>query len=161
MIYHILFFSVLVYSQICTDEQCNIMRLINNKTIYNDADLIIDNIYLGNICAAHNLTWLNENNISFIINVASEWNEISYEGKNTYYFPFDDSINLDMKKTRQLINKVTNLLVNHVIFIADNGISNILVHCNMGISRSGTILIRYLQMVYGMSFKEALKFIKK
>jgi protein-tyrosine phosphatase len=137
------------------------MRLVNNKTIYNDADLIIDNIvkiYLGNICAAHNLTWLNENNISIIINVASEWKEISYEGKDSYYFPFEDSINLDMKKTRQLINTITNLLVNHVIF--NNGISNILVHCNMGISRSATILIRYLQMVNGMNFKEALNYIK-
>ncbi len=125
------------------------MRLVNNKTIYNDADFIIDKIYLGNICAAHNLTWLNENNISIIINVASEWNKKSHEGKDSYYFPFDDSIHLDMKKTRQLINKITNLLVNHVI--DNNGISNIFVHCNMGISRSGTILIRYLQMVYGMN----------
>ena len=62
----------LLIGPIVTDEQCFNIRSRSiewkyyQKDQYNDADHIIDNIYLGNICAAHNLTWLIEKNISYI-----------------------------------------------------------------------------------------------
>jgi protein-tyrosine phosphatase len=142
-------------------NECSLTKSIkiDPQDIYNNADLIIDKIYLGNIRAASNITWLIENNISVIFNLASEWDSMTYNNNNIelLYFPLDDSNRLDMKDTRRFINKVTNKLIDTVI---DNNMTNILVHCNMGISRSVTIVIRYLQMVYGMNYKEALNYIK-
>ena len=35
-----------------------------------------------------------------------------------------------------------------------------LVHCNMGISQSTTIIIRYLQIMHNMTYRETMKYIK-
>lgn len=65
---------------LCVDEvKCEEIRLNANYwkddeyDVYNDADLIDDGLYLGNVCAAHNETWLKDNNIKLIISVAKEW----------------------------------------------------------------------------------------
>lgn len=143
-----------------TEEQCHYIRLRSNEwkkmtDSYNDADYIIDNIYLGNICAAHNVTWLSEKNISYIFNVAQEWDSVIYEGIELFYFPLDDEVTLNEKNTRQYINKITNKLIETTM---NNG--SILIHCNMGISRSSTILVRYLQIIHNLSYKQAIDYLK-
>ena len=101
-------------SQYCSDHlvsavQCDTIRRLANDTAYNDADSIIDGIYLGNVCAAHNITWLLETDISFVFNVASEWNGFACHDRiRLFHFPFDDSTDLDIKTTRRLINRVTD-----------------------------------------------------
>jgi protein tyrosine/serine phosphatase len=141
------------------DEDVCMSRYLEANIVkqYNNADRIIDNIYLGDVCAAHNRTWLVDNNISFVFNVASEWNNTTYHGIELLYFPFDDATNLDIKSTRRLINNIASRLVDIVI---DHSTSNILVHCNMGISRSSAVVVRYLQIAYHMNYRTAMKLIK-
>lgn len=137
--------------QLVDDERCM-------AECVSHADLIIDRIYLGSVCAAHNRTWLSENNISFVFNVAREWNTVDYQGNiEQFYFALDDATNLDIKTTRRFINTIASRLVD---VSTDFSTSNILVHCNMGISRSATIVVRYLQLAHHLTYRQAIKLIK-
>lgn len=153
-----------LYSQelsgiLISEKECQSRHYqLNLKSEYHHADKIIDNIYLGDVCAAHNRTWLIENNISLVMNIALEWDATSHYGIDFLYIPFDDSTDLDIRATRRRINNVASRLIDEV---ADRTNTNILVHCNMGISRSATILLRYLQIAYHMNYHSAINFIKE
>jgi serine/threonine/tyrosine-interacting-like protein 1 len=148
-------FTTLVYTKCVTDEQCKDIRLNANYwkpdeyDAYNDADLIIDGLYLGNVCAAHNESWLKENNIQLIITIAKEWKDSDQctngEGIKSAHFDLDDSVNEDEHKTRTVLDNAALLIKKH-LSRKENG--NALVHCNMGISRSSSVVLRYLQMKY-------------
>ena len=94
-----------------------------------------------------------ENNITTVMNMALEWEGIG----ETITFPMQDSSTENEKDTRKKINNATQWLIEQSI---EKPLENILVHCNMGISRSITIVVRYLQIVYDMTYSEALKYIK-
>ena len=163
MLFICLFFSGLFSRELTGfligDEECRVRYLrANLESEYRHADKIIDTIYLGDVCAAHNRTWLVENDISLVVNVAHEWNASIYSGIDFLYFPFDDATDLDIKATRRLINNIASRLVDKV---DDCASCNILIHCNLGISRSSTIVIRYLQSAYHMTYRTAVKFIKE
>ena len=49
----------------------------------------------------------------------------------------------------------------HVIeFITENRETNVLVHCVSGISRSGACVVAYVMKIKGMSYDEALEFVR-
>lgn len=130
----------------------------------NDADHIIDNIYLGNVCAAHDESWLNEARISVVFNMATEWvssredeTTVKYTGIEYLPFAMEDRTSLDEEATKEYLNKVAR----HLILKARETESNVLVHCNMGISRSTSVVLRYLQLKHNMSYEEAFKHIKE
>lgn len=112
---------------------------------YNDADQITKNIFLGNVCAAHNDSWLDEENITVVISVASEWPELLYRGKRWvqfYHFPMEDT-SLQSERVVRRTMRVLATLIHHLL--TDEEDNSILVHCNMGISRSSAVVIHYLQ----------------
>jgi protein-tyrosine phosphatase len=143
----------LVHTECVSDEQCRDIRLNANYwkpdeyDAYNDADLIFDGLYLGNVCAAHNKTWLNDHNIKLIINVAREWKDSDEctPGVKQVYYELDDSNNEDENKARQILSDAALMIKKH---LNDKGSGNVLVHCNMGISRSTSVVLRYMQMKY-------------
>ena len=166
MSFVIVWFMIMQFVCGSSNERCDDIRLAANQwkpspsDDYNDADYIIDNIYLGNVCAAHNLTWLKQNNITVIFNVATEWrsNCVDEHQFVCFDYPFDDKTTLDERHTRRHVNNITLKLIS--MSDKDSHL-NILVHCNMGISRSTTVVIRYLQIVHDMTYREALAHIKK
>jgi hypothetical protein len=148
-----------LYGLLIDEKECQSRHSeLNLKNEYHHADKIIDNIYLGDVCAAHNRTWLIENNISLVVNVALEWDTTTYYGIDFLYIPFDDTTDQDIKATRRLINEVASRLINEAY---NRNNTNILIHCNMGISRSSTILLRYLQIAHHMNYHSAIEFIKE
>jgi hypothetical protein len=144
----LLLFLVLDCSAQCvTEEQCNDIRLNARYWLtdsehdpYNDADLIIEGLYLGNVCAAHNETWLDQHNVSLIVNVAKEWVEQCWKGRTTLNCGLDDSVGENMERTMHCFEEIAFALNQHL----DAG-QTALVHCNMGISRSSSAVLYYLQ----------------
>lgn len=140
----------------CVDEaKCHDIRLNANYwkddeyDVYNDADLIEDGLYLGNVCAAHNESWLKENNIKLVISVANEWKSdtclYTDPSIKSLSFKLDDSNNEDESKARSILDETALIIREH---LKDKMNGNVLVHCNMGISRSSAVVIRYLQLKY-------------
>jgi len=116
-----------------------------------DCSKITANIFLGNIYTPINVEYLAQNNIKFIINAANmHYKKI---GGITYLdLPLDDASNINISiffpLTKQFIDTA----------ISSN--NNVLVHCQMGISRSSTIVIAYL-ISNGMLLKNAFDYVKK
>lgn len=96
-------------------------------------DRILNNLYLGDIEAAKDLSLLKQNKIEVIISLISD--EYEKDENITYYnFPVEDDRNVDI----QSLFKETNSI------IKNNKDKNILIHCYNGVSRSVTILLAYL-----------------
>lgn len=131
---------------------------------YNDADLIVPGLYLGNVCAAHNDSWLDEEKITAVISVAREWSTLPYEGGRAiefYHYPMDDTSTQHERTVRRMIRNVSTL-IDQLVTMGE-GEARILVHCNMGISRSSTVVIHYLQEYVqpGATYRIAESFVKK
>ncbi|KAL5261244.1 hypothetical protein ACHWQZ_G007076 [Mnemiopsis leidyi] len=117
-----------------------------------EPSLIKDYLYLGSEWNACNYEELIENGITHILNVTSEIDS-----------PFESSF--EYLRIEVLDVPKSNLLrhwENTSRFIKDCRDSNgkVLVHCQMGISRSGSTTISYLMREYGMSLSDATSFVK-
>jgi protein-tyrosine phosphatase len=135
-----------------TEEQCQKIRERASYwkpdpiAPYNDADFIVFGVYLGNVCAAHNDTWLEEESITAVISVSSEWSVLPYCGNREitfHHYPLDDVTTLDRDKTKRVFKEVA-YLINDLIQTGGPDVK-ILVHCNMGISRSASVVLWYIQ----------------
>lgn len=155
-----------LYSKCVTDEQCIDIRLNaaywkdDDYDYYNDADSITNGLYLGNVCAAHNLTWLEKHHITLIVSIAREWPSYTcpdVQKVKQISYTLDDSQYEVEENAKDILEKGSLLIKNHI----DNNIGNILVHCNMGISRSTSLVIRYLQLRYPkQSYRKLLAIVK-
>ena len=107
---------------------------------YNDADLIGRGLYLGNVCAAHNETWLRTHRVDLVISVAREWREPCVTAVETVAYDLDDSNSENEAKTRVIFDAAVAPITQR---LSRN--QTVLVHCNMGISRSASVVLAYLQ----------------
>ncbi len=141
---------------------------------YNNADEIIPHLWIGNICTAANDTFLFEERISIVINMASEWDflELGWRSYKSLMTPFRyyirDPPNDAKRKETTLGISIGNLkdglkdkdVLEHLkeasrlikSFIEYD--LNVLVVCNVGKSRSVTAVIHYLmnlKKLYGFA----------
>ena len=106
---------------------------------------IIDNLYASSKEIAEDINILEQNNITTIISL----NNQSFEYPLTmshYRFDTEDNPNFNIKEYYDLI---------YNIIIKSN---NVLVHCDAGVSRTGSIIIYYLMTKYNISYDEALEY---
>jgi hypothetical protein len=106
---------------------------------------IIDNLYASSKEIAEDINILEQNNITTIISL----NNQSFEYPLTmshYRFDTEDNPNFNIKEYYDLI---------YNIIIKSN---NVLVHCDAGVSRTGSIIIYYLMSKYNISYDEALEY---
>lgn len=118
-----------------------------------NANLLFDNLWLGNINAAHNLDFISDNNIKYIINAGynipnlftfvnyTTLQIIDHEACYTNYIE-------TMEKAASIINKA----------IIEK--CPILVHCKRGHHRSASIIAFYLIKYRQMSLVNSVQFIK-
>lgn len=72
-----------------------------------------------------------------------ENDDCPYSSITSLSFNLEDSNNEDESKARSILDETALIIKEH---LKDNKNGNVLVHCNMGISRSTAVVIRYLQM---------------
>lgn len=107
---------------------------------------IDENIAIGNIIEANNVTLLRKENIDLIIDVRTA---------------FDTNPRLEFLHRRHILNyerarKISNLLIAQFRFKA-----KVFVHCLEGIDRTPFIVMLYLAQKYGVSHKEAYLLVKQ
>jgi len=166
-----LFFIFVQSSKRVSEEDCQSIRKRaeywkpSATDPYNDADLIISGLYLGNVCAAHNASWLDENGITMVISVANEWATLPYSGERNIqfrHFDLDDDISEDAYKATKAFIHIASIIHTELFRSNVTHPTNILVHCNMGISRSATAVMAFLQRYVhpSLSFKQLLSVVK-
>ncbi|KAK4313176.1 hypothetical protein Pmani_015460 [Petrolisthes manimaculis] len=115
--------------------------------------LVLPGVMLGSQHVAHDLDILTHNNVTHIINVATDVKNL-----------FEDNF---IYKTFEAYDKPTHRLINifdeccEIIHTAISSGGCVLVHCNGGISRSTTIIAAFLIKHHNMNPNEALTFIKQ
>jgi hypothetical protein len=136
----------------------DINNLIVNSSISkgneSDANLIIDNIWLGNHKIAHDYNFVISKRIKYIINVTDSVPNI---------FPFINYITFPIKDTDACRTNLMNMIECGACIINKAVAENkpILVHCKRGHHRSAAIVAFYLMKYRNMSLIDALCFIKK
>lgn len=115
----------------------------------------IGGIFLGNMNAASNPQLLKHFNISAVLTVAEEL-ELDYK-KQGY----------DINHLKIMASDVENFDLSkhfphcfHFIYHNQN-VTNVLIHCYAGVSRSVTVTIAYLMKFYGLNFKKALGLVRE
>ena len=113
-----------------------------------DATPLDHGLWLGNVCAATDHAFLASYNVSRVINMAIEWRDhcdrALCAARNDCdvvreCFALDDHSMLDPVATRALIEAAAA----RVTALREQGHS-VLVHCNMGVSRSTAVVLRHL-----------------
>ena len=139
-----------VSTKYVTEEKCQQIRNAAQRwkpsplSPYNDADHISNGLYIGNVCAAHNDEWLKKEGITMVISVAREWDYLAQgKGKGVafHYFDIDDSVNENRDRILRLFKEIA-LLIHRELTVRGG---KVLVHCNMGISRSSSVVLWYLE----------------
>jgi hypothetical protein len=131
-------------------EDCEALRKRSEKWLdgrpapVRDADEVMPGIWLGNVCAAQNESFLTTNAIQAVINVAMEWRGLcnTHAGGEIAFhcFSLDDITIQSETLVRYVIEEAAAMLRNY----AEQNVP-VLVHCNMGISRSTAVVLRYMQ----------------
>lgn len=142
-----------------TSKNKDIIRQLKNIITFGtkpnsaNANLIVKNLWLGNCLAAHDIDFVTQQHIKYIINVTDDVpnkfpfiNYTSYKIKDIYACH---------KNLFRIINEAADI-IHHVL----SSNSAILVHCKQGHHRSATIVVFYLMKYQDMSLIDAVKFVK-
>jgi hypothetical protein len=107
---------------------------------------IIDNLYASSKEIADDIQILELNSIKIIISL----NNIKPKANNCLKFIFntEDNPNFDMTP---YFDKIYDIIIN-------NSDKNVLVHCDAGVSRTGSIIIYYLMKKYNYSYNQSISY---
>lgn len=125
----------------------------------NKADQVDANLFIGNEEAANNLEWLNSSGITHVINCAKEIPNF-YDG-TLRYLRLDLGDGQSEINTEDDLHRVAEGSYRYIssVLRRDPKIK-ILVHCRAGISRSASIVVYYLMRKMGLSYDQALKYLR-
>ena len=121
------------------------MNFINTYINY-----IIDNIYLGDTNAAGNETYLEENNITVVVNCASGYSS-NYKRLKSLELNLKDYASENLFPKFDVAYK----------FVKEYKENNILIHCLQGKSRSPSFVIFYLMKEKRWDYDTCMNFVKE
>ena len=143
--------SIIYYPYVMLQNLYSNIKYSNIFSSKFEANMIIENLYLGNIDSSYDYAELKNIGITHVVSVLQG-----------YIPPYPDDFNYLV--VNALDDENTNLkdVFDEAIEFIDEGIENgkVLVHCYAGRSRSATIVIAYIVKKFGMSVEKALKFVK-
>ena len=160
-------FNKAIYNTIGFFRHKKSVQIFNTIMNVENSNIIIENLYLGNIIDAHNLSFLIDNNIGAIINCTED------EPFHQYFIMNDDNntqnekyiLRLDIKdsKDEENVEKFMDIIDNGVEFINTHkniNKQNVFVHCYWGLMRSATVIAGYLIKYENYSVDNAIELIK-
>jgi dual specificity MAP kinase phosphatase len=126
---------------------------------YNDADLVINNMWLGNKSSSQDRDFLNSNKINLVVNCTRditipEWYEhdnINHIRLPIYDWNSENDNNILKNEIMNIINTMNTYKKNN---------KNILVHCFAGMQRSATVIACYLMYYYNFKPEHAIFYIR-
>jgi dual specificity phosphatase 12 len=121
-----------------------------------NAHKIIDNIWLGNVHAALDEKFLEDNNIKTVFNCTKNY-PFHVSVRRQYRVPVDDSLQDEDIRNLELwsFEIVTKMMNEYKMG------NTMLVHCAAGIQRSASSVAMFLMAAFKMSPDEAIQFIKE
>jgi len=123
---------------------------------FNNADQIIPNLWLGNLRAAQDETFLRNAGIQVIFNCTKDA-PFHPSIRRRYRVPVDD--NLQQEEIRNM-----ELWSYEIIYKLMNEYKQgrpILIHCHAGMQRSPAVVAMFLMVLYRMSLDQAKAFVKQ
>jgi protein-tyrosine phosphatase len=159
-------FNKAIYNTIGFFRHKKSVKIFNAIMNVENSNIIIENLYLGNIIDAHNLSFLIDNNIGAIINCTED------EPFHQYFIMNDNNtqnekyiLRLDIKdsKDEENVEKFMDIIDNGVEFINTHkniNKQNVFVHCYWGLMRSATVIAGYLIKYENYSVDNAIELIK-
>lgn len=131
---------------------------------YRQVDEILPRVWLGNVCGARNKMLLKANKIGLALSVASEWNTIGKglleTGEEVLFLHvpgLDDSSTEAVEVIKDAFVKAQRILDDYLEANPDRAV---LVYCNMGISRSASVVLYWL-LNRGFNYSTAEAMIKE
>jgi hypothetical protein len=139
--------------KLCRDVNNLIVTAVAKKGTEDNANMIINGIWLGNYNAANDFNFIINNKIKYIINacdiISNNFSSVKYLS-----FPMSDN-DICQKNFFKMIIKAA-AIINKAI--SEN--YSVLIHCKRGHHRSASIVTYYLMMYHNLSLLNAVKLIK-
>lgn len=148
----------LVYKAINLVKSPTTLNLANRTGYISHWNEITPNLYLGNLQASQDETFLRDHKVGAIVNCTmAEPFHLYFTNRPTHRCNVEDS------RTPENIDAFRQKLYPTVAFI-ENQIANgktVYVHCYWGLMRSATVVAAYLIKTRGMTPEEAKRFVKE
>lgn len=128
--------------------------VVSNSVQFDTSTILDDFLYLGAKGVTSNIEQLCSQNISYVINCASEPEHATYPPEFKYlHVQVDDNASAEIDKYFDAC----------CAFIQQAKRENmsVLVHCTMGMSRSASIVLAYLVKCENMTLIEAFEYVKQ
>ena len=140
------------------ERACSRVRTLGERWFgiaYTDADEVYARVYIGNICFAADAARLQRAGITHIVPAAREWGRLhtdlfEYCSMESPLEDGDDANLTYWLHAAQFINETLEADAN----------ARVLVHCNMGISRSSAVVLAYLMTYQNLQLAEAATVLK-
>ena len=123
---------------------------------FNNADMIVPRIWLGNKIASIDESFLRQNGIETVFNCTKDL-PFHSSMRRRYRVPVDD--NLEEEEIRNM--ELWSFEIIYKLLLEYKQGKTILVHCAAGIQRSAAVTAMFLMVFTGMKHEDAMQYIKE